>query len=466
MGIGIGQGVRRNALGNFATLLDSDPLVSIDWEGRVAPRLAERLEWLDGDRTLKLVLRSNVVFHDGAPLTSDAVVRVLRQQVADNQPPSEFLQSIEAAGSDTVLIRLTRPDSLLPERLNGVEVRPPGHPDVGTGPFRIVSQNPLRFVANDKYYRKRPSIDEIRVHTYDTQRGAWAAMMRGEIDYLHDVSREAADFVEAESSVNTYPYLAAYYIPMVFNLRHPILKRVEVRRALNEAIDRQSIVTQAMHGRGIPSDGPLWPQYWAISSAQRTYAFNPDAARVRLDAAGLPVVPSTDSTHVARRFKFTCLFWSEEPLYERVALIVQKQLFEIGVDVEMQPVPGNRLFERMQKADYEAFMVPTGSGRALGWTYNFWHTSAKPGAGLETGYTSADPILDHLRLVTSDDDTRQGVAELQRVLFDEPPAVFLVWLMNARAVSTRFDVPHEPNRDIMSNLWQWRQNPAAVRAAQ
>ena len=131
-------------------------------------------------------------------------------------------------------------------------------------------------------------------------------MMRGEIDYLHDVSREAADFVEAESSVNTYPYLAAYYIPMVFNLRHPILKRVEVRRALNEAIDRQSIVTQAMHGRGTPSDGPLWPQYWAISSAQRTYAFNPDAARVRLDAAGLPVVPSTDSTHVARRFKFTC----------------------------------------------------------------------------------------------------------------------------------------------------------------
>ncbi|PYR55185.1 MAG: hypothetical protein DMF85_20285, partial [Acidobacteria bacterium] len=117
MGIGIGQGVRRGALGNFATLLDSDPLVSIDWEGRVAPRLAERLEWLDGDRTLKLVLRSNVVFHDGTPLTSDAVVRVLRQQVADKQPPSEFLQSIEAAGDDTVLIRLTRPDSLLPERL-------------------------------------------------------------------------------------------------------------------------------------------------------------------------------------------------------------------------------------------------------------------------------------------------------------------------------------------------------------
>ena len=58
------------------------------------------------------------------------------------------------------------------------------------------------------------------------------------------------------------------------------------------------------------------------------------------------------------------------------------------------------------------------------------------------------------------------MAELQRVLFDDPPAVFLVWLMNARAVSTRFDVPHEPNRDIISNLWQWRQNPAAVRAAQ
>jgi hypothetical protein len=43
---------------------------------------------------------------------------------------------------------------------------------------------------------------------------------------------------------------------------------------------------------------------------------------------------------------------------------------------------------------------------------------------------------------------------------DDPPAIFLAWSQQSRAVSTRFVVPTpEPGREILSNLRLW--TPAA-----
>jgi hypothetical protein len=75
---------------------------------------------------------------------------------------------------------------------------------------------------------------------------------------------------------------------------------------------------------------------------------------------------------------------------------------------------------------------------------------------VNTGYRSADATLDAIRSAGSDDAMRAGFAELARVFHDDPPAAFLAWQETSRAVSTRFDVMPEPQRDIMINLWQWR----------
>ena len=46
--------------------------------------------------------------------------------------------------------------------------------------------------------------------------------------------------------------------------------------------------------------------------------------------------------------------------------------------------------------------------------------------------------------------------EVQRVLVDDPPAVFIAWDETARAVGRRFRIPVAPGRDILSSLSQWR----------
>ena len=50
---------------------------------------------------------------------------------------------------------------------------------------------------------------------------------------------------------------------LAFNLKDPILSKVEVRRAIAHAINRQRIVQDLMRGYGVPTDTMLAQGHWA-----------------------------------------------------------------------------------------------------------------------------------------------------------------------------------------------------------
>ncbi len=52
--------------------------------------------------------------------------------------------------------------------------------------------------------------------------------------------------------MRTYSVPRPYYILLAFNIRHPILRNVEVRRAINEALDRDALVRDGLRGQGTP----------------------------------------------------------------------------------------------------------------------------------------------------------------------------------------------------------------------
>ena len=178
--------------------------------------------------------------------------------------------------------------------------------------------------AWERYYRGRPPLDEIDITTYPTQRSAWTALMRGEIDMLLRSQPRCGGLRPGRDrdQVPT-PSGGPYYIPFVFNVRHPALKNVEVRKAINEAVDRQVLIRDGLRGRGRPADGPIWPEHWAYVAAPESFTFNPAAARLRLDAAGFPVKPATGG-NMPSRFSFTCLVFADDSRFEHLALLLQR----------------------------------------------------------------------------------------------------------------------------------------------
>ncbi len=473
IGVALPDRLSGAAVEGIAERLSSEPLVGVGFDGRPQAGLAESWEPLPGGLGVRLKLRPGVLFHNGQPATAKTVAQILRDQIASYERQgwnvSQNVRDITARSADEIDIRYRRQDAFLLPDLSIFSIADLKDPLLRTGPFRVTAVPSVSLEAFDHYYLGRPSIDAIQLQPYQTQRKAWIAMMRGEVNSLYEVSRDAADFVEAESAVRGYAFLRAYHVALVFNQRHPILSRKDVRIALNEAVDREALVRDAMRGpgRALPADGPIWPYHWAYSSAQRSFSYNPDAARLRLDGAGLTANHNREPDHMSSRFRFTCLVPSDDTRFERIALVVQRQLFEIGVDMEIQAVPvAEMLGRRAASGDFEAFIFEMTSGRTLGWLYRFWHSPSegRPPA-LRTGYRGADDALDRLRAAQTEDETRLAVSDLQRVMYEDPPAVFLVWPRETRAVDAHVRVPYLSDRDVLVGVRDWRLMPPDVRAS-
>ena len=445
-------------IGAVISALTGDRLVGFANDGRFEPHLARAWTWSEDRLSLTLELRRDLRFHDGSPVTSTDVEAFLKQSLTPAAGPGlSDVAAIEAPDPLHVILRLRRPSSFLLEDLGGLTVsRTIDGGSVGAGPYRHVaterSEDRIALEAFPEFFAGRPAIDRLEISSYPTVRSAWAAMLRDEIDMLHEVGREAVEFVEAESAVQVHSFPRPYVHTLGFNLRHPALQDPRVRQALNLAIDRDDIVRRALRGRGRVADGYVWPHHWVFDRSARSFRFDPGRAMQLLDEAGYRLRPDSE---MSSRLRLNCILPSDWSPFEVIALVVQKRLFEIGVDLVLEPVPSRELGRRIPAGEYETFLYELVSPRGLGFAYRFLRS---PGL-MNSGYTAADTVLDRVRHARSDEDLKVAVADLQRVLYDDPPAVFISWDERARAVSRRFEVPVRPGVDVFTLLWQWK--PAA-----
>jgi peptide/nickel transport system substrate-binding protein len=445
----------------LSAMLSAEPLLVLDWHGRAVPRVASAWHWRDDGRALSVVLRPGVQFHDGTPVTATAVAAILRKNIpSDDSQGFRYLTSIETSQDElTLTFHLSRPDSFLVDAIAGALIVDEDRPRVRTGPFKIVSREPaLLAEKNANYYRGTPGIDGVEVTFFDTQRAVFAAMMRGAVDMVPEVNPESVEFLEGASQFETFASIRPYYYPLVFNVRHPILKHVEVRRAIVQAIDREEIVRQAMRGHARTADDPVWPEHWAYNIGTKGYAYDPAAARARLDNAGFPVRRSTDPDRMASRFQLHCLFYNKDFQFERIAVLLQRQLEEVGIDLVLTAVDQKTLVERAKAGDFDSYVFQLTSGWSFDWTYRFWHSE---GGIQSTGYRGADAALNELRLSYMDVDVRIAMANLRQRFYEDVPAAFLAWPETTRAVDTRFDIGDKQDPEVLAiaNLWQWHLRP-------
>jgi peptide/nickel transport system substrate-binding protein len=461
IGFGIGPSARATGVSTLTDILYSEPLVAHDWNGQPIAALADSWEWADNRTSVSLRLKQGVRMHDGTLLTADSVARFLQNHRDDGRLGFRYITSVAGKDGATVVIRLSRPDAFLLPELSDLRIAHPDRPDVSTGPFQVLTRTPVVEVRRfEQYHGGRSAIGGVRIVTYDTHRAAWAALLRGEVDVVQEVTRDSVEFMEHSSNVKTYSSLQPFYVYLAFNHRHPVMQHVEVRRALSQALDRQDIIDRAMRGLGRVSEGPIWPFHWAYTPLTTRYTYEPQEARRRLDQAGftLPAPQSPGERH--SRFSFKCLVWSEDPQYERIALMVQRQLFDIGVDMQIELLPLDAFIKRAVAGAFDAYLMQTNASRSLDFAYRFWRSSGSANTALQnSGYTGADTLLDAVRHSTSDDEMRVALQALARRFYEDAPAAFIAWTEVTRAVDARFSVAESAIRDPFANIWQWRPRP-------
>jgi len=279
-------------------------------------------------------------------------------------------------------------------------------------------------------------------------------MLRDQLDMLYEVGVDAIDSMRGASSVSLYTFDRPYQYIVLLNPQLPKLRSAEIRRALNQAIDRSAIVQDGLAGHGTPSVGPISPHHWAFQDAGPTFVYAPQpAAATVARAVGLPQRRSGGGG-----FTLKCLAAAGAP-WEHLALLVKQQLAAVGVDLIVEEISPDRVVPAIASHDFEAVLVDASSGWGVFRPYRWWHSQ---GPGNLTGFSSpaVDVAIDTIRHSVNDETYRAGIAAFQKAMSDDPPAIFLAWSDRSRAVMSRYDVQPQPSRDVLSTLRLWRPTDA------
>jgi len=449
--VGVGQSVA--AANNPATgvrqltqLLSVEGVMRLGEDGRFGPALADKWTVGDGGRSLLLTLRSGIKFHDGSPLDANTIAALLPGGFKSFWGTlADEVDHVKVVGSNTIEIGFRRPSPFLREMLE-VTIRKPGASIIGTGPFMVAPDSPTTLRANADYYLGAPRISEVQVASFPSVRTAWAELLRNRTDMLWEVGSDAFDSLQSSTTVAVFTYTRHYQYLIAFNTQAPALRSSAVRRALNLSVDRAELVRRALNGHGVASSGPIWPGYWALPTPLPRFEFDPARASAILNA-GRPASRS-QSIH------FTCLV-PPDAAHERIALEVKRQLQAVGVEMDVQEVSQDQLYEAQKTRRFDAVLLEGVSAPTVLRVHFLWDSRAAGNPG-GLGNATVDAAFDRVSRAENDDTYRAAVSGLQQAFIDDPPAIFLAWSERARAVSKRFDVPPlGPQRDPLATIRLW-----------
>jgi peptide/nickel transport system substrate-binding protein len=445
-----------------ARLVSFEGLSAVSRDGHPRPRLAE--SWTESPDGLswEIKLRPNAYFHDGSPVDAPSVRDSLHRSMSGSErmlsPGLDDITAVETPSSHTLLLRLRQRSTFLMDDLTlPISKRGP-EGTVGTGAYLIDSTSADEIImrAFRQYYRGAPTIDRIRWKVYPTVRTAWAAMMRGEIDFLYEVGQDTQEFIQGENSVAVFPFLRNYVYAIALNSAKKPFSDSRVRRALNYAVDRRAIVDVGFKGHATPESGSAWREHWAYDSSVPAYSYEPERAAALLNVAKVADVSyHPESGRPPARFHFVCILPEGFPLWEKIGLLAQRDFAHVGVDMTLETLSVKEFNARIMNGSFDAVLSEFIVGNTASRPFTFWSSNSKMNAW---GYRNPrlDSALYGIRRAANEPEYRSAFRQSQLEVFDDPPAVFLALGETSRAVSKRFHVVAPPRSDILSTISDWQ----------
>lgn len=292
-----------------------DSLTTRDANMRVVPQLAESWRTLT-ETAWEFKLKKGVRFHNNEELTAEDVKfsleRIFKERGMEGttSPRRSLLGAVtEILVEDryTIIIKTKKPWPILPLMLTFHEIVPKrymtrvgskgfqSHP-IGTGPFKFVKLEKDHRILMERfedYYGGSSSIPPVQnaplkslVFEYVPLKIKQIQMLKKkECSIIFHVNPNAMEIFQKSPDLRvlTQPATRSYFADL--NCRKPPLNDPGVRRALNYAIDIDTIVSTILLGNGIPLTTILLPNSNGYNPALKPYGYNPELAKQLLAEA-------------------------------------------------------------------------------------------------------------------------------------------------------------------------------------
>lgn len=418
-------------------------LIRVTPELDYAPDVAASWETPD-DRTIIFKLNPNAKFQDGRPVTAADVKWTYDSLMAPSFVSSKksgysSVAGIEAPDAQTVIFKLKEPNGGLFDNLNvgivpqGTDTKVAKTRPIGVGPYKVLefkTDESVTLEASDTWYGGAPKIKTIVVRIIPDSTTMVLELRRGTIDLeINQIPFENVGEFEKSPTHQVIKKPGSVWQYLAFNLRDPILSKVEVRRAIAHAIDRQRIVTDLLRGHGVPSDTMFAEGHWARATNLPSYPFDPEKAKQLLDAAGYK-----DPDGDGPRTRFTLSFKTSTDAEANLrAQMIQQMLAQVGIGVQIQTSEFGTFLDDVSKGNFQMYSLSRNGITDPDFYYVIFHSANLPPEGQNRGYYN-NPRIDQLIMQgrsTFDRNKRKQIyAEIQRVVQEDLPYVSLYHQIN------------------------------------
>jgi peptide/nickel transport system substrate-binding protein len=339
-----------------------DQLLRVGPDGKtLTPDLATSWSINKAGTAYTFHLRSNVVFQDGTKLTAADVAYDLNRA----RQPAQYwgwtltaVKNVTAPDPSTVVITLTHPWAPL---LSDVSLFDTGiypeayfkkvgashmaaHP-IGTGPYAFVNWVKGQYILlkkNPNYWAAANY--PMQYVEYDLIPNDNTRLLKteaGELDVDNILPYNQIAEAQANSAVQVQINPSTETNYFLFNTTVKPFGDVNVRQAINHAINRAAIVKAILVGHGTPANSFMPAGAIDYDPNLPVPAYDPTLAKQYLSKSSVP-----------NGFSMTIQAPSGDSVSNDIAQIMQSELAVIGIKVTIQPVDPTTLFNNQQVGKY------------------------------------------------------------------------------------------------------------------
>lgn len=317
-----------------------DALVGFDPQGRIKPIAAERFEVLD-ELTFEASLREGMTFHDGTPVTADAVIRGMEHLQGGESLVIDLFSTVsEVKRIDdlTVQIICSEPSPWLPAQMAAWHVLLPenvtgdslANAPIGSGPYRFESWehgNEITLSRFEDYQasaaKGTPVADVVRYHFVPDATTRVSNILAGNTHLVANVPFDMLSTLDAsDAEIVTQQLVGSAWIRIATDVEP--FSDVRVRQALNLALDIEqfpgALIFEESHRLASIHPGQA---SMGFDPGLAPYEYDPDRAQELLEEAGVG-----DG--------FDAVLQLTTGSQQSVAEAIAAQWEEIGISVELE----------------------------------------------------------------------------------------------------------------------------------
>ncbi len=357
-----------------------------------------------------------------------------------------------------------------------------GEPDLWTRPETFVGNGPymidkwkFRYEIRLKRSPTHRYHDALKIHNIvwmavESQVSTMNLYKAGELDYIGDNSSLPPPYLPVLKTKKDFDHTSwagTYWYEL--NTKVPPLDKVEVRRALNLAIDKPQLVEKILRGGQTPATH-IVPDFIGQGYADHVSAiraagpdpfdapelkFNPELARKYLEDAGFPV-RNNGERWVAEGMPPIEILYNTSEGHRAVAVTIQDMWKRhLGVEVQLRNEEWGVMLKNVRDKNFQIVR--------FGWIADFDHpqtfldTFLAKSPNNRTGWSSAkfDGLVNEARRTANVDESMKKYRAAEQVLIDEVPKIPLYFYTKTTLVKPYVKGFHFNRRNEQLVHWIW-----------